>query len=119
MTDSTPAIRAHCDTLCQLLTERYRTVWSKPASYFTAEKNRYIRVMCDPPNATEYHWGASVDKRTGDVFYDADRKKARFNLLDDGSREFLFDHADPGGWCLYAEHYRARFGRTKLHNYRV
>ena len=121
MADTTPAIRSYCETLCEHLTARYITVWGKQASYSTEEKSRFIRVMCDPAGdlAQPYDWGATINKRTGDVFYTDDRKSTRYNLLDDESRERLYDHADPGGWCLYAERYRSRYGRPTLHNYRA
>ena len=72
--------------------------------FYTKRGKRYIKIiMKDSGGSNSVH--AFVDRETGDVYKAASWKQpakiARFSLLQDSDREWLYLHADWSGGYLY------------------
>lgn len=77
-----------------------------PEVAFPIEEGRkYYKIIMEQDNSSTRSVHAFVDKKTGDVFkpasFKSPAKGARYNLLDDKSREECYENADWAGGYLY------------------
>ena len=93
----------YCLQLCDILDERFRQEFPTLNQTFTVDKGRkYYRVWAIDNQKTIHCF---VNIKTGDVFkpesYNKPAKHVRYNLLDDVSRQSMFEKAHYAGGYLY------------------
>jgi len=99
----TEQVYDYCLQLCDILDERFKQQFPTLNNTFTVDKGRkYYRVWAIDNQKTIHCF---VNIKTGDVFkpesYNKPAKHVRYNLLDDVSRQSMFEKAHYAGGYLY------------------
>ena len=99
----TEQVYDYCLQLCDILYDRFKQKYpSLDIDYEVESGRKYYRVW-SIDNQKMIH--CFVDKKTGDVFkpasYNKPAKHVRYNLLDDVSRQSMFQRAEHAGGYLY------------------
>jgi len=99
----TDQVYDYCLQLCDILDDRFKKEFPTLNNTFTVDKGRkYYRVWAIDNQKTIHCF---VNIKTGDVFkpesYNKPAKRVRYNLLDDKSRQSMFEKAHYAGGYLY------------------
>ena len=99
----TDQVYDYCLQLADILDERFRQEFPTLNQTFEVDSGRKYYRVWGIDNQKCIH--CFVDKKTGDVFkpesYNKPAKHVRYNLLDDVSRQSMFEKAHYAGGYLY------------------
>ena len=99
----TDQVYDYCLQLCDILDERFRKEFPTLNQTFEVDKGRKYYRVWGIDNQKIIH--CFVNIKTGDVFkpesYNKPAKHVRYNLLDQSSRESMFERCHYAGGYLY------------------